>query len=52
MFDGQTFRVSQGAEFLGVNTKVGGKIVEGMKMLEKGGIEFLLLSFGQEFVFK
>lgn len=28
------FRVSQGAEFLGVNAEVGGKIMEGMKMLE------------------
>lgn len=28
------FSVSQGAEFLGVNAKVGGKIMEHMKMLE------------------
>lgn len=41
------FRVSQSAEFLDVNAKVGCKIMEGMKMLE--GREFLL-SVGQEFV--
>lgn len=33
-----------------MNAKVGGKIMEGLKMLE--GREFPLLSVGQEFVFK
>lgn len=42
-----------GTEFLGVNTMVGGKIVEGMKMLEgrKSFFSFLLvrnLSSGEE----